>query len=164
MLLVPDYVLAWAVRQWLVANEISKKTGKLLTFTYLIVYVTALSAGWSKTHAFFIIMGGFHLFEYTRGRNDYGKPRHPLTEADVIQLFGKEIIEFPADVETKDEHPAVEIKDDENPVVVEAKGSKNSAAEIKGDENSVVVKIKENPGAAKTKFANAKSRQTTARF
>ncbi|KIM20965.1 hypothetical protein M408DRAFT_305886 [Serendipita vermifera MAFF 305830] len=44
-LLVPEYILAWAVRQWLKAGEISKKVPE-----------------WTRTHGFFIIMGGFHLF------------------------------------------------------------------------------------------------------
>ncbi|KIM28293.1 hypothetical protein M408DRAFT_23994 [Serendipita vermifera MAFF 305830] len=44
-LLVPEYILAWAVRQYWKAGEISKKV-----------------PGWTRSHGFFIIMGGFHLF------------------------------------------------------------------------------------------------------
>ncbi|KIM24398.1 hypothetical protein M408DRAFT_75968 [Serendipita vermifera MAFF 305830] len=44
-LLVPEYILAWAVRQYLQAGVISKQV-----------------PGWTRTHGHFMIMGGFHLF------------------------------------------------------------------------------------------------------
>ncbi|KIM22956.1 hypothetical protein M408DRAFT_49037, partial [Serendipita vermifera MAFF 305830] len=44
-LLVPEYILAWAVRQYLQAGVISEKV-----------------PGWTRTHGHFMIMGGFHLF------------------------------------------------------------------------------------------------------
>ncbi|KIM28286.1 hypothetical protein M408DRAFT_23986 [Serendipita vermifera MAFF 305830] len=44
-LLVPEYILAWAVRQYVKAGEISKEVPE-----------------WTRTHGFFMIMGGFHLF------------------------------------------------------------------------------------------------------
>ncbi|KIM28288.1 hypothetical protein M408DRAFT_308844, partial [Serendipita vermifera MAFF 305830] len=44
-LLVPEYILAWAVRQYTQAGIISKKVPE-----------------WTRTHGFFMIMGGFHLF------------------------------------------------------------------------------------------------------
>ncbi|KIM28243.1 hypothetical protein M408DRAFT_70043 [Serendipita vermifera MAFF 305830] len=44
-LLVPEYILAWAARQYVQAGVISKKVPE-----------------WTRTHGFFMIMGGFHLF------------------------------------------------------------------------------------------------------
>ncbi|KIM28231.1 hypothetical protein M408DRAFT_50101, partial [Serendipita vermifera MAFF 305830] len=44
-LLVPEYILAWAVRQYFQAGVISKKV-----------------PSWTRTHGFYMIMGGFHLF------------------------------------------------------------------------------------------------------
>ncbi|KIM21634.1 hypothetical protein M408DRAFT_29395 [Serendipita vermifera MAFF 305830] len=44
-LLIPEYILSWAVRQYLQAGVISKKV-----------------PGWTRTHGHFMIMGGFHLF------------------------------------------------------------------------------------------------------
>ncbi|KIM23270.1 hypothetical protein M408DRAFT_28065 [Serendipita vermifera MAFF 305830] len=44
-LLVPEYILAWAVRQYLQAGVISKQV-----------------PGCTRTHGFFMIMGGFHLY------------------------------------------------------------------------------------------------------
>ena len=66
-LLVPEYVLAWAIRQFLRARKIAK--GEIeLRVKYLLIAITLskslLERGWSKTHGFFIIMGGFHLFEH----------------------------------------------------------------------------------------------------
>ncbi|KIM22980.1 hypothetical protein M408DRAFT_78246 [Serendipita vermifera MAFF 305830] len=46
-LLVPEYLLAWAVRQYMQAGVISNE-GKI--------------PGWTRTHGHFMIMGGFHLF------------------------------------------------------------------------------------------------------
>ncbi|KIM33634.1 hypothetical protein M408DRAFT_310106 [Serendipita vermifera MAFF 305830] len=44
-LLVPEYILSWAIRQYLQAGVISAKV-----------------PGWTRTHGHFMIMGGFHLF------------------------------------------------------------------------------------------------------
>ncbi|KIM21298.1 hypothetical protein M408DRAFT_109226 [Serendipita vermifera MAFF 305830] len=44
-LLVPEYILSWAVRQYLQAGVISKQVPR-----------------WTRTHGHFMIMGGFHLF------------------------------------------------------------------------------------------------------
>ncbi|KIM24455.1 hypothetical protein M408DRAFT_317699 [Serendipita vermifera MAFF 305830] len=43
-LLVPEYILAWAVRQYVQAGVIGEN-------------------GWTRTHGHFMIMGGFHLFQ-----------------------------------------------------------------------------------------------------
>ncbi|KIM28246.1 hypothetical protein M408DRAFT_23950 [Serendipita vermifera MAFF 305830] len=45
-LLVPEYVLAWAVRQYIRAGEIRDSV-----------------PGWTITQGFFVVMGGFHLFQ-----------------------------------------------------------------------------------------------------
>ncbi|KAJ7836690.1 hypothetical protein B0H14DRAFT_1121108 [Mycena olivaceomarginata] len=47
-LLVPEYILAWAIRQHLGAHQIARKHK---------------DSNWTVTHGFFVIMGGFHLFE-----------------------------------------------------------------------------------------------------
>ncbi|KIM24450.1 hypothetical protein M408DRAFT_43981, partial [Serendipita vermifera MAFF 305830] len=44
-LLVPEYILSWAMRQYFQAGVISKQV-----------------PGWTRTHGHFMIMGGFHLF------------------------------------------------------------------------------------------------------
>ncbi|KIM22219.1 hypothetical protein M408DRAFT_332995, partial [Serendipita vermifera MAFF 305830] len=44
-LLVPEYILSWAVRQYVQAGAFSEKV-----------------PGWTRTHGHFMIMGGFHLF------------------------------------------------------------------------------------------------------
>ncbi|KAF8175521.1 hypothetical protein K438DRAFT_1908813 [Mycena galopus ATCC 62051] len=47
-LLVPEYILAWAIRQYLEARRIAQD---------------CKDSNWTVTHGFFLIMGGFHLFE-----------------------------------------------------------------------------------------------------
>ncbi|KIM19872.1 hypothetical protein M408DRAFT_82910, partial [Serendipita vermifera MAFF 305830] len=46
-LLVPEYILSWAARQYIQAGIISKK---------------GTVPGWTRSHGFFLIMGGIHLF------------------------------------------------------------------------------------------------------
>ena len=64
-LLVPEYILAWAIRQFLRAREIAKREFELLVkILSIVINNSYLERGWSTTHGFFIIMGGFHLFEH----------------------------------------------------------------------------------------------------
>ena len=84
-LFVPEYVLAWAIRQFWVAREIAKGEFELCV-NYLSIAIilskSLLERGWSKTHGFFIIMGGFHLFE-----------RHPINTSnnDEFKLHDDDI-------------------------------------------------------------------------
>jgi len=48
MLIVPELVIVWAVREWFAAHEIAEKHE---------------DRGWTITHGFFISMGGFMLYE-----------------------------------------------------------------------------------------------------
>ena len=94
-LLGPEYVLAWAIRQFFRARQIAKSEFKLCV-KYLsaagILSKSLLERGWSITHGFFVIMGGFHLFE--RGSvetsnddeailHDHDIPLHPLAARDL---------------------------------------------------------------------------------
>ena len=63
------------------------------------------------THGFFIVMGGFHLFERNseetsnNGRRisrEDDKPLHPLAESDLVQCDGYESFTMPTEVEIKD--------------------------------------------------------------
>ena len=94
-LLVPEYVLAWSIRQFFVARKIAEGEFELCV-KYLSIAIilskSLLERGWSKTHGFFIIMGGFHLFEHhpiKTSNNDEFKlhdddiPLHPLTAHDL---------------------------------------------------------------------------------
>ena len=84
-LLVPEYVLAWSIRHFLVARKIAKGEIELCVkyLSIAIILSKSLSErGWSKTHGFFIIMGGFHLFEH-----------HPIkaSNKDKFKLHGDDI-------------------------------------------------------------------------
>ena len=94
-LLVPEYVLAWSIRQFLVARKIAKgeiePCVKYLSIA-IILSKSLLERGWSKTHGFFIVMGGFHLFEHhpiQTSNNDEFKlhdddiPLRPLAARDL---------------------------------------------------------------------------------
>ena len=97
-LLVPEYVLAWAIRQFLSARKIFKENESeyktLVIFLPIAVIPTnpLLDQGWSMTHGFFVIMGGFHLFERNFGTTNNvdrgispedGEPLHPLEASNL---------------------------------------------------------------------------------
>ena len=97
-LLVPEYILAWAIRQFLrarkIANANKSKFKTLFLSIAIILNNSSLERGWSTTHGFFIIMGGFHLFERTSegtSNDDRGisreddKPLHPLKASDLVR-------------------------------------------------------------------------------
>ena len=98
-LLVPEYVLAWAIRQFLSARKISK--GNESEYKTLVIFLPIaviptnplIDQGWSMTHGFFVIMGGFHLFERKSGATNNvdrsispedGEPLHPLGASNLL--------------------------------------------------------------------------------
>ena len=96
-LLVPEYVLAWSIRQFLRAREINKSEfelwGKFSSIAGILSKLL-LERGWSMTHGFFVIMGGFHLFEHgsveTSNKDEVvlhedGVPLHPLAAHDLYR-------------------------------------------------------------------------------
>ena len=86
-LLVPEFVLAWAIRQFLSARKIANqyKSGfKTFGYIFVIVSNSLLEQQWSRTHCFFIIMGGFHLFE--RSLTETGKDNRGIPHEDDIPL------------------------------------------------------------------------------
>lgn len=93
-LLVPEYILAWAIRQWFVAGKIERlrPRGELpssLMGPIITNFVYWTDAGWTQTHGFFVIMGGFHLFE----RMDIVVPTRCLSH---IASIDKELAPTPA--------------------------------------------------------------------
>ena len=111
-LLVPEYVLAWAIRQFLSARKIFKENESeyktLVIFLPIAVIPTnpLLDRGWSMTHGFFVIMGGFHLFE--RMNNDDrgispedGEPLHPLEASNLRDYCGSFIMLTEAEIMDK---------------------------------------------------------------
>ncbi|PVF91504.1 hypothetical protein CPB86DRAFT_878488 [Serendipita vermifera] len=91
VLTAPEWVLAWALQQRLVANQIVKEGGQ----------------GWTRTHGFFVTMGGFHAFtrenkEKPRVTCDSDTPWYPLHRREVMELFKKGDIELPLEAEIQD--------------------------------------------------------------
>ncbi|TDL15009.1 hypothetical protein BD410DRAFT_733312 [Rickenella mellea] len=72
-LIAPELVIGWAIRQWLVSRRLERKHQ---------------SKGWTQTHGFFALMGGFMLF-------DGGKAHHTLRPEELDELFEQGKIEFP---------------------------------------------------------------------
>ena len=113
-LLVPEYVLAWAIRQFLRAREIANRDkGEFKTFGYIFIILSnsLLERQWSTTHGFFIIMGGFHLFERSlkeTGKDDRGisreddQPLHPLQADDLVDCDGYKSFTMPTKAEIQD--------------------------------------------------------------
>ncbi|PPQ85320.1 hypothetical protein CVT25_000358 [Psilocybe cyanescens] len=79
MLIAPELVIAWAVRQYLTASEMAKRHK---------------ARGWTKTHAFFLIMGGFYLYKD-------GIPLGPLEYNEMKRLEKDGKIEWPTITETE---------------------------------------------------------------
>ncbi|TFK31146.1 hypothetical protein BDQ12DRAFT_566334, partial [Crucibulum laeve] len=71
--IVPELIIYWAMRQWIVARTISQRYR---------------DQGWTKTHAFFIQMGGFMLYEDN-------SPVRILSITEFEELLQKNEIEFP---------------------------------------------------------------------
>ena len=66
-----------------------------------------LDRQWSMTHGFFIIMGGFHLFEHgskdDRGKSpENDKPLHPLKASDLQECDSYESSIIPTEAEIQD--------------------------------------------------------------
>ena len=96
-LLVPEYVLAWSIWQFLVARQIAKgeikRCVKYLSMA-IILSKSLIDQGWSMMHGFFIIMGGFHLFERSSIEvsnndrailHDHDFPLRPLATCDLYR-------------------------------------------------------------------------------
>ena len=83
-----------------------------IIFLSTILSDSLLEQRWSMTHGFFIIMGGFHLFERSSketGNDNRGipqeddKPLHPLRASDLRKCDGySESFFMPTEAEIKD--------------------------------------------------------------
>ena len=89
----------------------SSKIRVELSSIAIILMNTLSERRWSMTHGFFIIMGGFHLFEHSSKRSskdDRGisqeddKPLHPLGLSDLSQCDDYESFTMPTKAEIED--------------------------------------------------------------
>ncbi|KDQ50588.1 hypothetical protein JAAARDRAFT_186044 [Jaapia argillacea MUCL 33604] len=72
-LIAPELLLVWAMRQWFVAGRLARKYK---------------DHGWTRTHGFFALMGGFMLYDGQR-------PVHTLSPTSLEDLFRDGQIDFP---------------------------------------------------------------------
>jgi hypothetical protein len=105
-LLLPEWVLAWAMQQRLVANQISKEGGTSTRSYYAVSPLKRdIGKGWTRTHGFFIIMGGFHAYTHddSEGQElDPGTPWYPLDQETVLRKYRYGEIELPLEGEIQD--------------------------------------------------------------
>ncbi|PPQ66138.1 hypothetical protein CVT24_000224 [Panaeolus cyanescens] len=91
MIIVPEMVVCWALRQFVLASYIATKhKGEdhlLGIITFLILFGTG--DGWTRTHGFFVIMGGFCYYSDKTGA------RETLTYARMLNLKKQDKIEWP---------------------------------------------------------------------
>ena len=82
-----------------------------IIFLSTILSDSLLEQRWSMTHGFFIIMGGFHLFERSSEETGNGnrgmsqeddKPLHPLQASDLVRFDGYSEFFMPTEAEIKD--------------------------------------------------------------
>ena len=63
----PEMIITWALRQWSGARRLEKlykgELSNLIHLQMLNLKILTLERGWTKTHGYFIQMGGFMLFE-----------------------------------------------------------------------------------------------------
>ncbi|PVG02859.1 hypothetical protein CPB86DRAFT_780285 [Serendipita vermifera] len=89
-LIIPEWFLALAIQQCMVANRIAQQGGK----------------GWTRVHGFFVLMGGFHAFrrqdEKSIPIDDHGEPCYPLDSHTVIELVNEGKIQLPSEEEIQD--------------------------------------------------------------
>lgn len=126
--LVPEYTLAWALRQKFMVKTILKENGKVVSFCDC-PFTNDFEADLPLTpiHGFFMIMGGFHLFgpsnntdnatekpatslevpvlqvsEYSDIMQRATTPIYPLTHQDITSMIRKKQIILPTEEEIKD--------------------------------------------------------------
>ncbi|PVG01720.1 hypothetical protein CPB86DRAFT_698760 [Serendipita vermifera] len=89
VLLVPEWVLSLAVQQWLATNRIIIKGG---------------GERWTRTHAFFVIMGGFYAYRRERDWRPRGseQPCYPLSADTMLKLVRQGKVALPSEEDIED--------------------------------------------------------------
>jgi hypothetical protein len=105
-LLAPEWVFAWAMQQRLVATQISKEGGTSTRFYYTVSPLKRdIGKGWTRTHGFFIIMGGFHAYTLDDSEDPKlapGIPWYPLDQSTVLRKYRDGEIQLPLEGEIQD--------------------------------------------------------------
>ena len=76
-LIAPEFVISWAIRQWVAARELGKQYESEVGFLNAnSKLISAIENGWTHTHGFFAMMGGFMLYEGD-------EPQHVILPKDL---------------------------------------------------------------------------------
>jgi hypothetical protein len=104
--MAPEWVLAWAMQQRIVASQIAKEGNANIRSNYSEQYShTTMGRLWTRAHGFFVIMGGFHAYTRDDSRIEKhltGKPWYPLDQKTVMEKVQKEETELPLEEEIQD--------------------------------------------------------------
>lgn len=76
-LIAPELLIWWALQQWIAARRLEKEFSKY---------------GWSRTHGFFAVMGGFMMYEGN-------KPKRVILPRELATLVADGTIDFPTTTE-----------------------------------------------------------------
>ncbi|PVF92169.1 hypothetical protein CPB86DRAFT_717954 [Serendipita vermifera] len=85
-LIVPEWILSLAVQQWLATRPIMREGG----------------IGWTRTHAFFVMMGGFYAYKPSDSPDYYDQACHPLSSDSMIWLVREQQYHLPSNEEIED--------------------------------------------------------------
>jgi hypothetical protein len=77
-ILVPDFIVAWAMRQWIASREVTRLyEGMTLSFSCLSLMIAPDCPNWTQTHSRFAIMGGFLYKKNRKDDDDLGAIASP---------------------------------------------------------------------------------------
>jgi hypothetical protein len=88
-LVVPEYILAWAIQQRAVAGRIAQSESKFVLHFVDYAGLIFNGEGWTRAHGFWVIMGGFHAFQ--TGQNQDEPPNPPGFWRNGIQLMTRKV-------------------------------------------------------------------------
>lgn len=120
-LLVPEYILAWAVRQYLRAGQIQKQGEYAICPIGNCLRIVV--PGWTRTHGFFVIMGGFHLFQLPAGASfitlhlkdsspsTFVLPSGHHSRDDEVPICPLQMVDLPVDILSMIAPTETELKD-----------------------------------------------------
>jgi hypothetical protein len=94
-IIAPEFIIMFAMRQWVCARIVMQSAfgrGKGFICFFRVEQIIFLSEerGWTQTHGFFVIMGGFELYD-----SDGERPLYPLDFENIEKLVQSGAIDFP---------------------------------------------------------------------
>jgi hypothetical protein len=92
-IIAPEFIILFAMRQWVRAHKVKQSEfgkGKVLISRVEQIIFISVERGWTLAHGFFVIMGGFELYD-----SDGERPLYPLDLESIEKLVQSGAIDFP---------------------------------------------------------------------